>query len=151
MFSLVKHLGKYLLAWQIQAWHWSPPVISLQASSMAWRRRTCLWGAYCEPSTSMWRKTPQWGYSQERRVWGWIQADKRWMGLKPWLLSVPSLGILGTLNWFCYRAPQNHIQWGVFGPPANIVLGRSQPLGSQPACLIQKYEWFSSASSSITL
>ncbi len=39
-------------------------------SSMAWRRGTCLWGAYWKPSTSMWRKTPQSGYSKERGVWG---------------------------------------------------------------------------------
>ncbi len=29
-------------------------------------------------------------------------------------------------------SPQNQIQWGVVRPPANIVLGPSQPLGSQP-------------------
>ncbi len=54
------------------------------------------------------------------------------MSLKPWLLSVPLLGILDPLHWSCYGAPQNHIQWGVVRPPANIVLGPSQPLGSQP-------------------
>ncbi len=40
-----------LLVWQIQACHWT-----LQASSMAWRSGTCLWGAYWKTSTSMWRK-----------------------------------------------------------------------------------------------
>ncbi len=108
MFSLAKILEKNLLVWQIQAWHWSP-VMSLHASSIAWRRGTCLWGAYCEPSTSMWRKTFWSGYSKERGVSG-IQGDKL-IGLKTWLLSAPLQGILGPLHWFSYGAPQNHIQW----------------------------------------
>ncbi len=54
---------------------------------------------------------------------GWIQGDTLWMDLKPWLLSVLLLGILDSLHWFCYGVPQNHIRWGVVGPPENIVLG----------------------------
>ncbi len=51
---------------------------------------------------------------------------------------------------------KSHSVGGGGGSTENMVLGPSQPLGSQPlsrvkACLIQKYEWFSSASSSITL
>ncbi len=54
---------------------------------------------------------------------------------------------------------KTHVVGGGSGSPPNIVLGPSQPLGSQPllhllqvkAGLIQKYECFSSASSSITL
>ncbi len=61
--SLVKHLGKKSLAWQIQAWHLSPPVMSLYASSMAWRRVIVCEGAYCEPSTSMWRTPSFWALS----------------------------------------------------------------------------------------
>jgi len=38
--SLARHLGKNLRAWRIQARHWSA-VMSLQASSIAWRRLTC--------------------------------------------------------------------------------------------------------------
>ncbi len=33
---------------------------------------------------------------------------------------------------FAMGSPQNHIQRGVVGPPANIVLDPSQQLGSQP-------------------
>ncbi len=51
---------------------------------------------------------------------------------------------------------KSHSVGGGQDPPESIVLGPSQPLGSQTflhllACLIQKYEWFSSASSSITV
>ncbi len=50
-----------------------------------------------------------------------IQGDKLWMSLKPWLLSVLSLGILGPMHRFFYGAPQNHIQWGVVRPPHRSV------------------------------
>ncbi len=105
-FSLVKHLWKKKknLAWQIQAWHCTHELRPGE------ERLVC--EVYYEPSTSMWRKTLQSGYIKERWVWGWIQGDKLWMGLKPWLLSVLSQGILGPLQRFCNGAPQNHIQWG---------------------------------------
>ncbi len=139
------------LAWQIQAWHWTS-----QASSMAWRRGTCLWGAYWKPSTSMWRKPLQSGYSKESWVWGQIQGNKLCMGSKPWLLSVLSLGILGHLHWFYYGSPQNHIQWGVVRPPRKHRSGSLSTAGlsnSPPSLGLPhpKIWGFSSASSSIPL
>ncbi len=117
-------------------------------------------GVYCEPSTCKWRKILQLGYSKERRVWGKykvINCGWAWNHDCTWLLL---LVILGPLHWFCCGAPQNHIQWGGGQAPSEhhsrplltAGLSTSPPChGQVKACLIQKYEWFSSASSSITL
>ncbi len=43
------------------------------------------------------------------------------MGLKPWLLSVLSLGILGPLHWFCYGVPsKSHSVWGCRAPQKTL-------------------------------
>ncbi len=104
-FSLVKHLWK-----KKKIWHgkYRPDIAHI---IYGLEKRACLWGLLWTFHL-MWRKTLQSGYIKERWVWGWIQGDKLWMGLKPWLLSVLSQGILGPLQWFCNGAPQNHIQWG---------------------------------------
>ncbi len=95
MISLVKYLGKNLLVWQIQAWHWSP-VMSCIIYGL--EKSYCLRGDYRKPSSSVWRKLFS-RVTVKKEYMGEIQGDTL-MDLKPWSLSV--LWILGPLHWFCY-------------------------------------------------
>ncbi len=141
MFSLAKHFGKKIV------WHGKyRPDIGL----LWWQERlVCVnLPPPCGEKILSWVTVRKGKYGGKYKV-----------GLKPWLHSVSLLGILGPLHWFCYEAPQNYVQWGVAGPHREhrsgplltAGLSTSPPcLGQIKACLNQKYEWFSLASSSVT-